>query len=82
MNKDNLHCVKSVKIRGFLVRIFPYSDRIRKDTEYLSVLSTNAGQYGPEKTPYLDTFRAVLVNQINEISYFRSGGKAFSNEHV
>ena len=73
MNKDNLHCVKSVKIRGFLVRIFPYLDRI---------LSTNAGQYGPEKTPYLDTFRAVLVNQINEISYLISGGKAFSNEHV
>ena len=26
---------------------------------YLSVLSPNAGKYGPEKTPYLNTFYAV-----------------------
>ena len=26
---------------------------------YLSVFSPNAGKYGPEKTPYLDTFHAV-----------------------
>ena len=32
----------------FLVRIFPHSDW-RKDTEYLSVFSSNAGKYGPEK---------------------------------
>ena len=29
--------------------------------EYLSVFSVNAGKYGPEKTPYLDTFHVVLV---------------------
>ena len=34
---------------GFLVRIFPYSDWIRRDMEYLSVSSPNAGKYGPEK---------------------------------
>ena len=28
-------------------------------TPYLSVFSPNAGEYGPEKTPYLDTFHAV-----------------------
>ena len=28
---------------------------------YLSVFSQNAGKYGPEKTPYLDTFHAVTV---------------------
>ena len=33
----------------FPVRIFPGSDWIRKDTKYLSVLSPNAGKYGPEK---------------------------------
>ena len=43
-----------------LVRIFPHSDWIRKDTSYLSVFSPNAGKYGPEKTPYLDTFHTVL----------------------
>ena len=26
-----LHCVKSVRIRNFLVRIFPHSDRIRRE---------------------------------------------------
>ena len=27
--------------------------------KFLSVFSPNAGKYGPEKTPYLDTFQAV-----------------------
>ena len=43
----------------FLVRIFPHSDGIQRDTKYLSVFSPNAGKYGPEKTPYLGTFSAV-----------------------
>ena len=37
------HCVKSVQTRSFI----------------WSVFSPNAGEYGPEKTPYLDTFHAV-----------------------
>ena len=28
---------------------------------YSSVFSPNTGKYGPEKTPYLDTFHAVKV---------------------
>ena len=36
----------------FLVLIFPHSDCM----EYLS---TNVGKYGPEKTPYSETFHAV-----------------------
>ena len=40
----------------FLVRIFPHSDWIRRDTPYLSVFSPNVAKYGPKKTPYLDTF--------------------------
>ena len=43
----------------FLACIFPHSDWIRRDTEYFSVFSTNAGKYGPEKTLCLDTFHAV-----------------------
>ena len=31
---------------------------------FWSVFSPNAGKYGPEKTPYLDTFHAVLFMQI------------------
>ena len=37
------HCVKSVQIRS----------------NFWSVFSPNAGKYGPEITPYLDTFLAV-----------------------
>ena len=43
----------------FLVRIFLYSDWIRRDMEYFSVFSPNIGKYGPEITPYLDTFHAL-----------------------
>ena len=45
----------------FLVHIFPHLDWIWGDTKYLSVFSMNAGKYGPEKTPYLDTFHVVVV---------------------
>ena len=33
----------------FLVRIFPHSDWIRRDTPYVSIFIANAGKYGPEK---------------------------------
>ena len=33
----------------FLVHIFSHSDWIRRDTQYLSVFSPNAGKYEPEK---------------------------------
>ena len=45
-----LHCVKSVCIWSYsgmhFSRIFPHLDWIRKDTEYLSVFSQNAGKCG------------------------------------
>ena len=31
---------------------------------YFTVLGLNAGKYGPEKTPHLDTFHAVIVLRI------------------
>ena len=37
------HCVKCVQIRSFFWSVFP-------------VFSTNTGKYGPEKTPFFDTF--------------------------
>ena len=43
----------------FLVLIFLYSDRIRRNMEDLSLFSQNTGNYGPEVTPYLDAFHAV-----------------------
>ena len=47
--------VKSVQIRSyFWSETFLYSDWIRR-------FSPNTGKYGPEITPYLDTFDAVDV---------------------
>ena len=34
---------------------------MRRDTPYPSIFSPNKEKYGPEITPYLDTFRAVLA---------------------
>ena len=48
----------------FLVRIFRHSDRIRRDTDYLSVFSPDAGKYRPEITPHLDTFHAVRASEL------------------
>ena len=50
------HCVKKVRVWSFLVRISPHSYPIRRDTEYLSVFSSNAGKYGPEKLQILTLF--------------------------
>ena len=37
-------------------------------TKYLSVFSPNAGKYGPEIIPYLDTFHAVNLYLINNVT--------------
>ena len=34
----------------------------------ISVFSLNTGKYGPEKTPYLDTFHAVKFDLIKGLS--------------
>ena len=52
-------CEMCTNTEFLLVCIIPHSDWIRRDTSYLSVFIPNAGKYGPEKTPYLDTFHAV-----------------------
>ena len=43
-----------------MVHIFPHSDWIRRD-QYLPGFSPNAGKYGLEESPYLDTFHAVTI---------------------
>ena len=44
---------KCTNTEFYLVRIFPHSDWLRRNTEYLS---PNARKYGREKTPYLVLF--------------------------
>ena len=49
----------------FLVRIFPHSHLILRDTKHLFAFSPNAGKYVPRKTPYLDNFHAVNGSRID-----------------
>ena len=78
----------------FLVHIFPQSDWIPRDTNYLSVFSPNAGKYGPEKTPYLDIFHPVkgyakfrgklnrgLKNDITKLVNFHASSWKSKNLH-
>ena len=64
------HFVKRVRIWSHsgpqFLHIFPHSNWIRRDAPYLSVFSPNAGKYGSEKTPYVDTFHAVSLNHTEE----------------
>ena len=62
-----MHYVKSVQIRSFASPCFP---AFGLNTEKYSLFNPNAGKYGPEKTPYLDTFHAVM--EIWQIIYFIS----------
>ena len=58
-------CEKYPNTEFFLVRIFPHSDWIRRDTKYLSLrIQSECGKYEPEKTPYLDTFHAVITIEL------------------
>ena len=46
---------------AFLVRIFPHLNWIGRDTPYFSVLSPNAGKYGPEKLQTRTLSRSVKL---------------------
>ena len=61
-NSCQVHFVKNVKIRSLLWSVFScirneYGDLLQK----ISVFSPTAVKHGPENTPYLDTFHAVLL---------------------
>ena len=66
---------KGANTELFQVRIFPHSDWMRRGTRYFSVFSSNAEKYGPEITPYLDTFSAVMFSFVS--LYFRLCRKSF-----
>ena len=70
-NLQKFHCVKSVQICRFFWSVFP-----RIWAEYGEILLiSNTGIYGPEKTPYLDTFHAVLKSRAIMIYKSIGGGK-------
>ena len=57
----NRYCVKSGQIRSYFWSVFSRIQIEYGETRSISRFSPNAGKYGPEITPYLDTFRAVRV---------------------
>ena len=40
-----------------------YFPALGLNTERYEVFTPNAGKYGPETTPYLDTFHVVILNE-------------------
>ena len=53
----------ALKVSKYGVFSGPYFPVLRSNTEIYgvkSVFSPSTGKYGPEKTPYLDTFQAVI----------------------
>ena len=69
--------MKSVQVWNFFWSVFS-----RIWTEYGEILhiaqysvrmqeNTNAGKYGPEKNPYLDTFHAVLLKVKKLLRHFK-----------
>ena len=63
LNTDivNLHKVM-IKNTHFFALIVSYLQRLE-----IYVFSPNTGKYGPENTPYLDTFHAVLVSVLTDV---------------
>ena len=38
--------------------------------QYLTVFGQNTGKYGPEKTPYMDTFHEMILEKISDAKLF------------
>ena len=68
------HYLKSVQMQSYflsVVPVFGLKTEIQSSARIQSVFSPNTGKYGPEITPYLDTFHAVKVTRIRSIyQYF------------
>ena len=54
--------MKSVQIPNFFDTYFSVSGLNTNIYEVDLLFSPNTGKYGPEKTPYLDTFHAVVIS--------------------
>ena len=66
----------------FLFRIFPHLDWIRRDTEYLSVFSSNAGKYGAEKIQIQAIFTQCLLLTLLQISLYFSKNSSSSIKKI
>ena len=58
--RNHIHCVKSVQIRIFSGPYFS-AFGLNREIYYVNLsIQFKYRKYGPEKTPYLDTFHAVI----------------------
>ena len=55
-----VHLTTARNVSKYGVFSGPYFPAFALNTERYSVFSPNAEKYGPEKTPYLDTFHTVI----------------------
>ena len=60
----SMHCVKSVQIRSFFWSVFSCIQIEYGEIRSISPIQSECGKYGPEETPYLDIFHAVMGRQL------------------
>ena len=64
-----MHCVKSAQVQSFfwpvLSRIQTEYGDLQSKYLYSDLHGSNMGKYGPEKSPYLDTFHTVMLQAKN-----------------
>ena len=54
------YVLPSSQYAGVYIAVFPCLKNIQMNSFSCSVFSLNMGKCGPEQTPYLDTFRAIV----------------------
>ena len=68
---EDMHWVKSVQIRSYFWSVFFRIRSEYREIRNISVFTPHSGKYGPEITPYLDTFHAVISKDNGKKANFR-----------
>ena len=85
---SNFHTAWIVSVFGiFLVRIFPHSDWIWKDSPYLSIFSPNAGNKGPENSECghfsrSTTSQYIFTQSIKILDEFQADSQCLINTEI
>ena len=63
-----LHCVKSVGTRSFSGQYFPVFGLNTERHEVFLLIQSEFGKIRTRKTPNMDTFQAILIENISKFS--------------
>ena len=63
-----LHCVKSVRTRSFSGQYFPAFGLNTERHEVFLLIQSEFGKIRTRKTPNMDTFQAILIENISKFS--------------